>query len=209
MISHKFKCIFVHIPKCGGSSVEDVIWPNKEDRTESNLWMGFVSKFENKYQTGGLQHLLAQQIRQEVGPEVFSDYFKFTMVRNPWDKAVSQFTYMQKRKDLRDDIGMRKNDEFKTYLSLIKKTRHVQWMPQHFFVMSDEGEVLVDFIGRFERFEDDIHAILKKLHIDSVENIPHRKKSLRSHYRDYYDSESQEMVREMYKLDVLAFDYDF
>ena len=43
MISHKHKCIFVHIPKTGGSSMENLIWP-KWNRSESDLWLGFVEK---------------------------------------------------------------------------------------------------------------------------------------------------------------------
>ena len=57
--------------------------------------MGFVTRFENKYQTGGLQHLLAWQVREEVGCEVFNDYCKFVFVRNPWGRIASQFTCMQ------------------------------------------------------------------------------------------------------------------
>ena len=83
MISHDKKCIFIHIPKCGGTSIEDVIWPKDRGRSDEDLWMGFVSRFENKYQTGGLQHLLAWQVREEVGSDVFGAYYKFAFVRNP------------------------------------------------------------------------------------------------------------------------------
>ena len=64
MISDALRCIFVHIPKTGGSSIEDVLWP--EERSPEDLWMGFVDDYHNKYQTGGLQHLLARQIRHLI-----------------------------------------------------------------------------------------------------------------------------------------------
>ena len=112
MISYKHNCIFVHIPKTGGTSIENIIWPfNKKPRAESNLWKGTGDTNHNKYQTWGLQHLLASQIQKEVGDEIFEIFFKFTIVRNPWDKVVSQYIYMKKRKDLREFIGMKEDDD--------------------------------------------------------------------------------------------------
>ena len=147
MISHEKKCIFIHIPKCGGTSIEDVIWPKDRGRTDEDLWMGFVTRFENKYQTGGLQHLLAWQVREEVGCDVFSAYYKFAFVRNPWDRIVSQYAYMQQRSDLMDYLGMTSETEFKACLELIRLKEHVQWMPQVRFLLDHDGSPLVDRIG--------------------------------------------------------------
>ena len=208
MISHKHKCIFVHIPKTGGTSIEDLIWPRKRDRTEDNLWMGFIDRFHNKYQTGGLQHLCWMQIRQEVGAAVFENYYKFAIVRNPWDKAVSQYAYMKHREDLRDFVGMKEGDCFKTYLSLIQKTEHVQWAPQYPFIYDTGGEQMVDFVGRFEKFNDEVRVILKELGIWKWK-IPHTNKSARKHYSEYYDDESKEIVGEMYQKDVELLGYLF
>ncbi|ERT06112.1 sulfotransferase family protein [Lyngbya aestuarii BL J] len=215
MISYKHKCIFVHIPKTGGTSLENIIWPRAKDRTESNLWMGFISGFHNKYQTGGLQHLLSTQIRQEVGDQVFNSFFKFTVVRNPWDKAISQFLYMKKRKSLRDFMGMSEDDCFKQYLSLIQKKNHVQWEPQYKFVFDDQGCLLVDFIGKFENFEQDAYKILDQSGVKTkilgirVKKIPHTNKSNRLHYTEYYDTESREIVQNLYQKDIEIFNYTF
>ena len=145
----------MHIPNGGGISIEDVIWPKDRGRTEKDLWMGFVTRFENKYQTGGLQHLLAWQVRDEVGRDVFGAYYKFAFVRNPWDRIVSQFAYMQQRPDLMEYLGMESGTEFKSYLELIRLKDHVQWSPQVHFLLDQGGSVLVDRIGRLEAFDED------------------------------------------------------
>lgn len=215
MISYKHQLIFVHIPKTGGSSIEDIIWSSKKDRVEQNLWMGAIRPYYNKYQTGGLQHLFASQIFQEVGPRIFDVFFKFSIVRNPWDKVVSQYLYMSKRKDLRDFIGMNEGDSLKTYLLLIQKKTHVQWEHQYKFIFDKNGNPLVDYIGRFENFNDEVKTILAKVNLDKrvwglvKPRIPHANKSEREEYHHYFDPESCEMVQEMYKQDIELLGYQF
>jgi len=206
MISHKYKCIFVHIPKCGGTSIEDIIWPDA--RSVEDLWMGNVSKYRNKYQTGGMQHLFATHILQETGDEIFSKYFKFSFVRNPWDKAVSQFHYMAQRPDLQEYIGMSPDDSFKKYLELIQKKVHVQWDHQHRFILDDNGTLMVDFLGRFENFRADVRRLLGKLGI-KAETLPHRMKTSHKAFHEYYDAESIQMVGDIYKKDITLFRYSF
>ena len=210
MISYDLRCIFIHIPKCGGTSIENVIWPHPEDLTEANLWMGFTSKYHNKYQTGGLQHLLASQVRSEVGLDVFNSFYKFTVVRNPWDRIVSQFAYMQARPDLMEFIGMQPETEFKTYLGLIQKKQHVQWMPQTDFILDQDGTLLVDRIGYLESIENDSSEIFDILGVCRERSeVLHANRSQRKSIDRYYDQESIGIVSEIYSTDINYLNYSF
>ncbi|MDY7009062.1 MAG: sulfotransferase family 2 domain-containing protein [Cyanobacteriota bacterium] len=120
MISDRYKCIFIHIPKTTGSSIEDVIFPHP--RSEEQFW-----GLPNKYQTGCLRHLMVKHIKLEVSSDIFKSYFKFTVIRNPWDKAVSQFCYtQQKRPDLLKLLNLSKSSSFQEYLHKISEKNHVQ-----------------------------------------------------------------------------------
>lgn len=206
MLSKRHKCIFVHIPRCGGTSVESIIWPGR--RTPEELWMGFVDPHHNKYQTGALQHLLARQIRQEIGESRFSSYFKFAIVRNPFDRLVSQFAYMGRRQDLRAFAGMPASASFADYLALIRGVRHVQWEPQTSFLYEVDGTLLVDFVGRFEHLAEDMAVAFERLGLNNAE-LPHLNRSRRAPYQDYYTPDLQRQVSEMYATDLHRFGYEF
>lgn len=203
MVSHDRKCIFIHIPRTGGSSIEDVIWPG--ERTEADLWMGFVGPYHNKHQTGGLQHLLATQVRDELGEQCFDAYFKFSFVRNPWDRAVSQYMLTCRRPDLRQYIGMHDNDSFKRYLELIARREHVQWAPQHRFLHDAGGNLLVDYVGRFERLERDAALVFLRLGLDA--KLPHSHATERLPIDEYYDDEAVATVAAMYERDIELLGY--
>jgi hypothetical protein len=208
MIFHEYKTIFVHIPKTGGTSVENMLWPDRTTRTEKELWMGFVKPLFNKYQTGGLQHLLARQISCEVGREVFENYYKFAFVRNPWDKAVSQYVFMNRRQDLREFIGMSSDHCFEKYLELIKKREHVQWKKQTDFVLDTHGELMVDDVVKLEEVTRHAERLSAQVGV-SFNNLPHDNKGIRKDYYHYYDATTREMVADMYKEDIEYFAYAY
>ena len=217
MISHRHRCIFVHIPKCGGTSIEDAIWPDIDSRSEADLWMGQDAEDFNRYQEDGLQHLLASQVREEVGESEFRSYFKFAFVRNPFDKAVSQFEYMKrKRRSLREKIGMSKDATFAEYVRCIRAYDHPHWAPQHRFLYSESGELLVDFVGRFERFEEDALRVFDAVGLGArvgrwhTKRVPHSKSGgVKPHYREYYDDDTRKVTAEMYARDLVLLGYEF
>ena len=203
MIFHQYHCIFVHIPRCGGTSIEDAIWHPPQKRTVADLWAGYD---KNPYQTGGLQHLFATHIRQEVGT-VFERYWKFAFVRNPWDRVISQYLYtLRQRSDLRDLLDLPAEAPLDLYLSRLTAREHVQWAPQRPFIY-DGDTLLVDFVGRFERFAEDAHRTFKRLGV--TKPLPHAKRSRRRHYHHYYDTTTRDLVAEIYADDIATFGYEF
>lgn len=207
MISDKYQTIFIHIPKCGGTSIESLVWLENE-KTEENLWMGFIDKYHNKYQTGGLQHLKAIQIRSHVGRDKFTKYFKFSIIRNPYARLVSQFRYMKSRPDLCEYIGMERADEFLTYLSKIQSRSHVQWEQQVSFLYDYKGKCLADLVVRLEEIEVLPGLLLDKGQLplfDIVSKV--NAKQMTYNFRDYLCDKARRIIIDMYLEDFEAFGY--
>lgn len=173
--------------------------------------MGAIRPGFNKYQSGGLQHLLASQIREEVGAATFNNYFKFSFVRNPWDKVVSQFHYIKTRPMLLEYMGLNRWTSFRRYVETIcgKHQLHVQSYEQWRFVYDTSAESLVDFIGRFETLERDFQKVAERIGL-ACTRLPHKMKTKkRKTYHRYYDKKSMQLVADTYARDIQLFGYDF
>ena len=72
MISDKHKIIFIHIPRTSGTSIESAF------------------KF-NMDKVGG-KHLKASEIKKNIGNDKWNNYFKFSIVRNPWERFASMYS---------------------------------------------------------------------------------------------------------------------
>jgi hypothetical protein len=68
--------------------------------------------------------------------------------------------------------------------------------------------MLADFIGRFERLQEDWAVVAKKLGASEV--LPHARANPRPrHYTEYYTSETQSIIEEKFKVDIETFNYRF
>lgn len=229
MICKPFKCIFVHIPKTAGQSIEQVFmdqlglsWDTVDDRQALLLQ-------DNDDPSMGpekLPHLSASEYVQcgHVSAQDFAAYFKFSFVRNPFTRMLSEYRY-------RNYFSHRSFKDF--VLNKLPKPgwddkyRHV--MPQYDMLHGRDGRLMVDFVGRFESLQQDFDRVCEQLGI-SDSTLPHMNKSdkksrdlkrkLRNrvymngenHYRglaDYYDDETRAAVADYYRADIEAFDYEF
>jgi hypothetical protein len=214
MIFFNQKIIFIHIPRCGGTSIEQNLWYKEfgkyfsfNETNERNLLQGFVDKYSNQYQSDGLQHLTAYNIKK-IYPEEFKKFYKFTFIRNPFSRAVSLYLEIMKyRKDLRDFLLIFRDSSFKNFLKLIRVQNHTHWMPMWKFFETKQ----VDFIGKFENYNFDLDTLGKKKEINFInENFSGNTNfSEKNSYEAFYeDGENIDLVKKIYAKDLEYFGYN-
>lgn len=192
----RHKCIFVHIPKCAGLSVAQSLFGNR---------------------AGG--HKTIVQYQLIFSADEFDTYFKFTFVRNPWDRLVSAYTFLSQGGLTADDhLWAERNlslyPNFNSFVRHWVNSRNVysyyHFIPQNEFLLDPRTHtVSVDFIGRFETIEQDFGTICKRLSI--FVPLLEQNKTMRDSggYRKYYDDQTRKIVANIYQKDIELFGYTF
>ena len=201
MIDHKRKFIFIHINKCGGSTIHKLLSGGFGGHDDAPTYM---SNYPNE----------------------FNSYFKFTSVRNPWDKAVSFYHYHIKRKwDLKWDWNATNAPVFTEFVrntssyTKEKQEQIFQNTPspctyskrmsnQLDWITDENGNIIVDYIMRLENLQEDFDIICDKIGIPR-QQLPHKNKTNHKHYTEYYDDETRQIVAEKYAKDIEYFGYKF
>lgn len=155
----------------------------------------------------------------------YKNYFKFAFVRNPYDRIIS--LYFDKIKNIGADdfeagifLGFLKYHKFyegisfkefvKAIHSIPEKEADPHFRSQYALLTDKEGNLILDFIGKFENLEKDYKKICKKIGVNTPPTLSHKKESKREKkYRGYYDEETKKLVRERYKKDLEMFGYEF
>ena len=200
MISFQKRFLFVHIPKMAGNSIQSVLRDYSEDelvalRSEQDGVERFGLR-NPKYKLK--KHSTLADYRAALGETEFGNLYKFTCVRNPWDRMISlyftptQNTAVWDRKKFRKIIS--------TALSV----------PD--YLRLDQGEENpfgnVEYIMRFENLEDDFRTVCAALDI-SPPILPQYNRSNRDHYSRYYNDELRELVRARFATEIERFGYTF
>jgi len=213
MISHKHKFIFIHIPKCGGTSVEIAMLRNEgipEDRiTKWDFTQEQMEKYRLYYRYGGVdvQHRKINQYKNEIEKR----YFTFTFVRNPWERFLSEYFYIKKSCTECDKTEF--NLKYPTFREFVINNgiaccNYAHDFPQIDFVLSSNHNKLTNFVGRCEDLERDFGYVCDKIGIPPLK-LPHRNKTKHKHYTEYYDDETKQIVAEKYAKDIEYFGYEF
>lgn len=232
MICHQYRCLFVHVPKTAGVSIEHVFLRLVGLTWENRAPLLLRANDDPRLGPPRLAHLTASEYLAcgYITPRQFGAYFKFSFVRNPWDRLVSEYKYR----------GHPVRIDFKTFLrdrlpapGWTDAYRHV--VPQYDFLHGSDGRLLVDFVGKYERLQADFDEVCARVGIartplprvnQSLERArPRTLRELRRRvrqaiwsrerehtfpsYTEYYDEESRDLVARLFRKDVEAFNYAF
>ena len=210
MISNKHKFIFIHTPKSAGSSIEEVLLKNEIEIDDINFqekyWADNLSiKLKKKFFIGKIdqnfapQHYTTKMLKNEY-PNKFKNYFKFTFVRNPWDKVVSEWLYFTKIIP-EYNFGFKESINNNSYSNTPYPFLEHTWLQVEF---ASE----CDYVGRFESLQKDFDYVCGKIGIPKIK-LPYKNTTKHKHYTEYYDDESKEMVAKKYAKDIEYFGYEF
>lgn len=203
--------IFVWIPKSAGTSLWDQVASASAQKL-TRLDAITVSNPNCGICTFGHISLAKLVESGYLDANYFESAWKFSVVRNPFDRAVSLFEYLRGRGNLPPTTTF---SIFCHYLSerayepigLYNHVHLSQLNPQVSWLRDANGNLFPDFIGRYENLEQDARVIFSKLGI-AFQNLPHLNSSARKPLSEYYGARELDIVRDVYSEDFNAFDYD-
>lgn len=213
MICHELKTIFVHIPKTAGVSLTHAIISHVVGYDTSgeigHLSQGLKFKFDLR---GPQKHKQAMYyVPSYISQKLWDKYYKFAFVRNPWDRAVSEFHW-------RHQLPTRHpSKDFKQFLKYCEsriqdeknRRRDIYWthaQTQKSYV-TKKGKVILDDVFKFEDMDRAIEQIQDRIGIPF--DLKMYNTSKHKHYQDYYDDESRKTVNRLYRDDIELFEYEF
>lgn len=221
-VCYKHKLIFIHIPKCAGSTIEKILNLNNLENfysvhktintgivVEKNKFNTLSEYYNCGYKTP--QHLTLRELKRVLPKIYFNSYKKFTVVRNPYSRFVSDFCYSNYYPSYAQTLQGYTFEQFVEQLKLPETERikkfdgHLE--PQYTYLIDDNNLIQDIEIYYYEELNTCFNYLKT---ITDCADIPHLLKTVYGKpYQEYYTSDLQEKVYDFYKEDFLQFNYKF
>lgn len=206
IISHKYKFIFFAIPKTGTHSIRFALRPHLGEQDEEHVALFHQSKFDiEEFKNRANGHFSVQEIQPHLTKEVWDTYYKFTFVRNPWDRFVSAVIFKNKKLQ---EVPQLVPQFIEKFLDKMNFTDNLFYKPQYDYLIDDNGKFEMDFVGKTEDMEQDYQKICKHLGIP-IEQIDQRNSTKRKQYKDVLNDKTKQKIEEIYQNDIKHFSYSF
>ena len=246
IISHRHKFIFLKPRKVAGTSVEVALAQHCGDADIVTPIAKFDRKWDEDHYThlgkqwpGYGRHATLRRVRKRLGREIWDDYFKFAITRNPWDLVVSQYHWATRRDEGQPHKGavgrslkrfwtmpLRVRRNFKVLGANLARTilkmdvvtfeffvTHMlrYYEPNDPFYFDRSGAVGLDFLIRYEDLQSDYTSVCERIGLPPSElpSLKTKSRPERRHYSTYYDDRTRELVAKMYHRHIEHFGYRF
>lgn len=224
MISHKHKCIFIHIPKCAGTSIESALGHLDGHSDRGGQDHRSVRMIEqplldpavlfSKENTLIALHRMRRKYKKLANPNnnltvsenQYREYYKFSFVRNPWARAYSWYKNVMRDEMHQKSYGISNDISFNDFLQLFAGKLALR--PQTYWIKDFRGRILLDFVGRFENLQEDFNIVCEDMNISPIE-LPHQIKGSGEDYKQYYNSNLLALIEELYQEEIDMFGYTF
>ena len=215
LLSHQKKFLFIHIAKTGGTSVRSALQKYRwRDPYYAPIWVASKLSGLANHEVGIKlpRHAKAIAAKEMLPRDFYASLFKFAFVRNPWDLQVSSYHHIRRERP----HLLKPNETFEEFLRRkFDPAREWQYhidtsiTPQSDYLVDLKGNLIVDFIGKYETLQQDFTHCCQVIDIPTIE-LPHRRRADdRLAYRDYYTPETQRMVEEHFARDIEILGYEF
>ena len=194
-ISHKHRCIFVHIPKTGGTSVEQALGIGKIDHDA--MRSHDIEIFDKI--SYAPQHFTASMLKEhEKIKEHWFDYYRFSIVRNPYERVLSEFFWHKYGTSKLVRFNHMLFKEFlNNYFEAIDTDHKI---PQTSFIYDENHELMVDKVFRFEEIKEIGEYLSKEL--GTIVKIPKIQTSgNKKRYLENLDADDKHIIQAIYAKD--------
>ncbi|MCE8517903.1 sulfotransferase family 2 domain-containing protein [Ruegeria pomeroyi] len=205
--------IFVHIPKTGGTSLALAL---EARAMKDDILIGDTPKaIRRRGRLKGVRargrlwkHSTLADIDGLIAPEALADLFAFTLVRNPWDRAVSYYHWLRVQGFDHPAVHLARRVGFEAFVTDPQTLAAFQATPAASYMRRVDGEEQCAAYVRLEHLEADLAPVTA--HLGFALNLSRANRSDRAaDYRDYYSDRAAEMLGAACASDIARFGYRF
>ncbi|MCF6232693.1 MAG: sulfotransferase family protein [Rhodobacteraceae bacterium] len=207
------KYVFIHIPKTGGTSLALAL---EARAMKDDIMLGDTPKAKKRrnrlkgIRTRGRlwKHSTLSDIDGLVANSVLDDLFAFTLVRNPWDRAVSYYHWLQTQGFDHPAVSLAQDRDFTGFVTDPQTLSSFRKSPAASYMRRAAGDEQCNAFIRIEHFEEDSAPLVKHLGFRlslPISNVSERQQD----YRTYYTDQSAESLGLACAVDIARFGYGF
>lgn len=198
-VYHAHRAIHIHIPKTGGTSIEKYFGQRYNIK---NTYPKFLWGHDHEKKLI-LHHLTCQQMLNlnYINPNIFNQYYKFAIVRNPYDRLVSEYHW--------SPAWRKRYPKFYQFIAdLENNMKETHLIPQYQFVCDQKNNIMVDRVIKQENYKKDVAELMKTKFNINANTSKHFNSREHRPWKTYYGRPELDIVNKLYSKDFEIFGYE-